>query len=373
MWRLAPCLVVSLWLAVPSLARGQGETPPPGMTVERLAALYGLREITPLSGERVRFTGNGHTLIAAPLCPAALLDGRLVPLDPPPALVAGSLMVRGGATAALTEALVTAMVGPPPKIRDPVHETPLTPEEVQAPPSENAIRKIVLDPGHGGNFDGAKGARGLLEKTVTLDVSRRLATILRGRGIEVVMTRDTDRHLSSNLREDLKRRVDLSNHERPDCFVSIHVNYAASPAVKGYEIFTGRPDALDERARDAASWIADDTERIGSDPPDDPATRRAISYALQREFQSESRELAESIRASFRGLPTEDRGLKEAGFYVLKWAEVPAVLVELDFVSNPAVEKRLGDPSQRQEFAERLSRALEAFGRDLSLSSRKTR
>ncbi|MBI3097071.1 MAG: N-acetylmuramoyl-L-alanine amidase [Planctomycetes bacterium] len=369
---LAPA--IALLVAAGTACAGEGD-PRPALQVRRLASLYGMKEEKALPGGRTEFSGNGHVLIVAPLCPGALMDGRFIPLDPPPTGEAEGMAVRGNALEALTEALVAAMVGPPPAVSVPAPAPSASPAGGPAPADDPpaTVRKIVIDPGHGGDFDGARGRQGLLEKTVTLDVSRRLADLLRRHGIQVVLTRDSDRHLSSNLREDLKRRVDLSNHESPDCFISIHANYAASPAVRGYEVYTGRPEAVDERARPPAAELDNASRRLGADAPDDPSTRRALFHALQREFRSESRELAESIRVSFRGLPTEDRGVKTAGFYVLKWAEVPAVLVELDFISNPEVEKRLGNPTHRQELAERLARAVGTFDRELAKTCRETR
>ncbi|HTF58081.1 MAG TPA: N-acetylmuramoyl-L-alanine amidase, partial [Planctomycetota bacterium] len=183
--------------------------------------------------------------------------------------------------------------------------------------------KIVIDPGHGGIHTGCQARGGYYEKDVTLDVSRRLRRLLEAMGVEVVLTRDGDSQFSEDVDEDLMKRVRISDRARPDLFLSIHCNWARDPEAHGFEVYVSR------------------------DPkPDHGASRR----------------LASEIRAAFRaGLDTEDRGIKEAGFKVIKHTEAPAVLVELDFISNAVVSRRFGDPDHRQHVAELLSDAIRRF------------
>ncbi len=178
---------------------------------------------------------------------------------------------------------------------------------------------IVLDPGHGGSHSGARGRTGLTEKDVNLAIARAAKGILETRGWRVVLTRSDDRHLDTEVNADLDARVAIANRSGADLFVSIHANYPENDTAQGFEVYVapGRP-------RDA--------------------------------------ELARSIARSLRSaLDDEDRGVKTAGFRVIKRTAVPAVLVEVGFVSHPPTERRLATDAYRRGIAEAIARGVDRF------------
>jgi N-acetylmuramoyl-L-alanine amidase CwlD len=180
--------------------------------------------------------------------------------------------------------------------------------------------KVVIDPGHGGKFKGAHGKNGLHEKDIVLDISLRLKSLLVARGINVIMTRQDDTHLSEDWRQDLRRRVQISEQNLPDLFISIHVNSHTDYLVKGFEIYI---------------------------PP-----------GARPEAQVFARTLLEILDSNLR---TSNRGIKRANFYVLKNNPVPSVLVEGGFISNPEDRRELYNPSYRQKLAELLADAIDRF------------
>jgi N-acetylmuramoyl-L-alanine amidase len=226
-----------------------------------------------------------------------------------------------------------------------------------APPSAEAgpepLHVIVIDPGHGGHDAGAVGPRGLQEKDLTLDIAQRVATLLQEElGIRVVLTRARDQFVG------LRERTALANRERADLFVSIHVNAAPGGIATGTETYFLSNEATDGAARRAAEYenrlIAADTGARGGAPD----VLRSILWDLaQSDFQQESSRVAETLQNSLdRALRRPSRGVKQAPFYVLGGAAMPAVLVEIGFISNPEEEQRLRDDGYR----ERIARALAA-------------
>lgn len=234
-----------------------------------------------------------------------------------------------------------------------------SPAEVKGEPLP--VRRVVLDPGHGGEEEGARGPSGLLEKDVVLDVARRLAARLRPEGFDVVLTRQGDEDLS------LDDRAAIANQERADLFISIHANASAYHKATGAETYFLSPEATDDAARTTAAL---ENNAAGVVP--DPGTGEEISLILwdlaQVEHLEESSELAEIIQQRFNaalGIP--DRGIRQAPFRVLVGATCPAVLVELGFMTNPEEEARLSKDAYRSKLADALAGAIVRF-RDLQES-----
>jgi len=175
--------------------------------------------------------------------------------------------------------------------------------------------KICIDPGHGGYDPGAVGPSGLREKDVTLAVALVLAGMLREAGCDVVLTRSGDTTPWASLR-DLQERCDLANQAYAELFISIHANAAKNPTATGTETYCYRRGGQGER----------------------------VATAIQRQL------------VAALGLP--DRGVKTAGYYVLKYTVMPAVLVELAFISNPEEEALLGSPPFQQQAAQAIARAI---------------
>jgi N-acetylmuramoyl-L-alanine amidase len=230
-----------------------------------------------------------------------------------------------------------------------------------APPSAGPepIQTIVIDPGHGGHDAGATGPGGLQEKELTLDIARRVAGLLQeDLAVRVVLTRGKDQFIG------LRERTALANRERADLFLSIHVNAAPDGAATGTETYFLSNEATDGAARRAAEYenrlIGGAGAKGGS-----PDVLRSILWDLaQSDFQQESSRAAEALQNSLdRALRRPSRGVKQAPFYVLGGAAMPAVLVEIGFISNPQEEQRLRDDGYRDRIARALVAGVAAYKR----------
>jgi N-acetylmuramoyl-L-alanine amidase len=222
------------------------------------------------------------------------------------------------------------------------------------------IGKIVIDPGHGGHDTGTIGPNGLEEKDLVLDVGRRLGKLLQTRlGADVVYTRKDDTFIP------LESRTSIANQEQADLFVSIHANSSRDPDARGVETyylnFTSSAEALDVAAR----------ENAASDKSVYELQDLVKKIALKEKIE-ESREFASNVQhALHSGLAAKspgirDRGVKKAPFIVLIGANMPSILAEISFVSNPGDERRLETPDYRQRIAESLYRGISKYVGGLS-------
>lgn len=199
---------------------------------------------------------------------------------------------------------------------------------------QRPVRRIVLDPGHGGKDPGARGRGGVKEKDVVLRVSRLLRDRLRQAGFEVVMTRERDEYLS------LEERTAVANRLKGDLFISIHANASPNRKTTGVETYLldTRYDRQTARvaARENGTSIGQlsELQRILASLRLGYHERYAVRLA--REIHES---LLESLRRSYRG--TSDLGVKHGPFLVLFMADMPAILVEVGFVSNRAEARRL--------------------------------
>ena len=222
------------------------------------------------------------------------------------------------------------------------------------------IGKIVIDPGHGGHDTGTIGPNGLEEKDLVLDVGRRLGKLLETRlGAEVVYTRKDDTFIP------LETRTAVANQARADLFVSIHANSSRDAAARGVETyylnFTSSPEALEVAARENAVSEKSIYE-----------LRDLVKKIALKEKIEESREFAGDVQESLHsGLAAKspairDRGVKKAPFIVLIGANMPSILAEVSFVSNPTDERRLETAEYRQRIAESLYRGIAKYVNGLS-------
>lgn len=222
---------------------------------------------------------------------------------------------------------------------------------------KQALEVIVVDPGHGGRDPGAVGRTGLYEKTVTLDVAKRVAELLRRRlHLKVVLTRTEDEFVS------LAERAKIANENKADLFVSIHCNASVKREIGGTETYF-----LSVAKTDWARAVeARENAVIRFELPEAASDTASLDYILwdmaQNEFLNESSELAELVQRELASRFTiEDRGLNQAGFYVLKGCYMPAILVELAFISNKKEEKLLKKDSFRQEAAQGVYEGIKSF------------
>ncbi|HEX8815967.1 MAG TPA: N-acetylmuramoyl-L-alanine amidase [Terriglobales bacterium] len=222
------------------------------------------------------------------------------------------------------------------------------------------INKIVVDPGHGGHDTGTIGPRGLEEKDLVLDVSLRLGKLLASRlGSEIVFTRTDDTFIP------LETRTAIANHEGADLFISVHANSSPDPDARGTETyylnFTSNPEALEVAARENA--VSNKSIHELQD---------LVKKIALKEKIEESEEFAADVESSLNsGLSAKnpglrDRGVKKAPFVVLVGANMPSILAEISFVSNPDDERRLKTPEYRQRIAESLYRGVARYVNGLS-------
>lgn len=222
------------------------------------------------------------------------------------------------------------------------------------------INKIVVDAGHGGHDTGTIGPTGLMEKDLVLDVALRLGNLLENRlGADVVYTRDDDTFIP------LETRTAIANQNQADLFISVHANSSRDPSARGVETyylnFTSDPGALDVAARENA--VSQESIHELQD---------LIKKISLKEKIDESRELASDVETSLstglstRSTPMRNRGVKKAPFIVLIGANMPSILAEISFLSNPVDERKLKTPEYRQKIAESLYKGISKYVSSLS-------
>ena len=220
------------------------------------------------------------------------------------------------------------------------------------------IDTIVIDAGHGGKDPGAIGVTGLQEKTVNLDITKKLGKLIESNlGIKVIYTRDEDVFIP------LWKRTKIANDSGGKIFISIHANASSNPNVRGFETFLLRPgkthDAIEVAQREnavvAMEELYHEYEKLSND--------KLILYTMaQSAFMEQSEFFAAEIQNELdKVLTSPNRGVKQAGFHVLIGASMPNVLIEAGFLSNKNECKLLGKSSYRQKIAEAIFSSLVNF------------
>lgn len=222
------------------------------------------------------------------------------------------------------------------------------------------IGRIVIDAGHGGHDTGTIGPNGLMEKDLVLDVALRLGRVLETRlGADVIYTRDDDTFIP------LETRTAIANEHQADLFISVHANSSPDPGARGVETyylnFTSNPDALEVAARENAV-----SEKSIHELQD------LVKKITLKDKIDESRELASDVQQSLyaglagRNQSIRDRGVKKAPFVVLIGANMPSILAEIAFVSNPTDESKLQTAEYRERIAESLYKGVSKYVEGLS-------
>jgi N-acetylmuramoyl-L-alanine amidase len=222
------------------------------------------------------------------------------------------------------------------------------------------IGRIVVDAGHGGHDSGTLGPGGIEEKNVVLDVSLRLGRLLKQRlGADVIYTRDDDTFIP------LETRTAIANKAQADLFISVHANSSPDASARGVETyylnFTTSADALETAARENA--VSDESIHQLSD---------LVKKITLQDKIAESREFAGDVEGSlYNGLEAgnpglKDRGVKKAPFVVLIGANMPSILAEISFLTNPDDAHQLQDPEYRERIAESLYRGVAKYISSLS-------
>jgi len=222
------------------------------------------------------------------------------------------------------------------------------------------IGRIVVDAGHGGHDSGTLGPGGIQEKDVVLDVSLRLGKLLKQRlGADVIFTRSDDTFIP------LETRTAIANKAQADLFVSVHANSSPDPSARGVETyylnFTSSPESLELAARENA--VSQQSIHQLSDLVKKIALHDKIDES--REFASDvEKYLYDGLDQGNPGL--KDRGVKQAPFVVLIGANMPSILAEISFLTNPDDARQLRDPNYRQRIAESLYRGVARYVSGLS-------
>ncbi len=296
---------------------------------------------------------SGPTSASATAAPAASEEVQ-VPVDRTSATTVADNVPNAGAS---------ADVSAPANGRSHTLPAPTSPAVAARPMSDGdrsltrtlglKIGRIVIDPGHGGYDTGTIGPHGLMEKNVCLDVALRLGRLIHKKlpGAEVIYTRKTDVFVP------LEERTAIANQSKADLFISIHANASHDEAARGIETyylsFTTSQEALETASRENA--LSDESVHQLQD---------LIKQIASNDKIEESRELASDIQNSLTGQLREvstaerNRGVKKAPFVVLIGADMPSVLAEISFLSNPTDEKLLEKPAQRQRIAQGIFRGV---------------
>jgi N-acetylmuramoyl-L-alanine amidase len=223
------------------------------------------------------------------------------------------------------------------------------------------IGRIVIDAGHGGHDTGTIGPTGLMEKDLCLDVALRLGKIIQQRlpGAEVVYTRTDDSFIP------LEERTHIANEAKADLFISIHANSSHDHGARGIETYylnlKASPDAMEVASRENA------TAQQSVHDLEDLVKKIARSEKIDesREFAADIQDsLAKRIQKSYK--PVKDRGVRKAPFVVLIGADMPSILTEISFLSNPADEQLLKKPEHRQKVAEGLYQGVASYLQSLN-------
>ncbi|HME12727.1 MAG TPA: N-acetylmuramoyl-L-alanine amidase, partial [Candidatus Acidoferrum sp.] len=218
------------------------------------------------------------------------------------------------------------------------------------------IGRIVIDAGHGGHDTGTIGPTGLMEKDLCLDVALRLGKIIQQKlpGADVVYTRSDDTFIP------LEERTNIANQAKADLFISIHANSSQDHAARGIETYylnlRGTPEAMEVAARENA------TSSQGIHDLQD-----VVRQIARTEKIDESKEFAEDVQNSLSSKiqksakTVKNRGVRKAPFVVLIGADMPSILTEISFLSNPADEQLLKKPEQRQHVAEGIFSGVSSY------------
>ena len=310
--------------------------------------LYPVVPLDPLMALAVRAEGDAKNISN----PIAALDAEPRPAEPPDARESGP-DARIAAAKEFPRQYSQGAEAPKSIIARPPRTTD------SAKPAMDRLTTIVLDAGHGGEDPGAKGRRGTYEKNVTLMIARRLKGLIDAEPeMRAVLTRDGDFFVP------LRTRVEKSRRLRADLFVSIHADAFVRPHARGSSVF-----ALSESGATsvAARWLAkreNDADLIGGvniDIKDRHLAQTLLDLSQTATIQ-DSLKLARAVLGQLGGVNTLHKAhVEQAGFAVLKAPDIPSILVETAFISNPEEEKKLNDEQYQEKLAQALLRGIKQY------------
>lgn len=301
---------------------------------------YVLKQEARLARLSVKFAGKGQKWKATELS-----DPRRVVIDVyAPGEEPGEEEPARDTPAAAKPAVTVKPIGE-------VDDEPSVKTPKPAVPAPKARRRlVVIDPGHGGKDPGAIGPRGAYEKDLNLAASLELARVLRERGdMEVLLTRETDVFVP------LSERSDLANAREADLFISLHCNAHRRKSEKGFEIYSVSETASDPEAEALAAKENSVLEYEGKNVQDETAKMILLAMTKTEMINDSAAFAALATKALDKRTDLDNRGAKQAGFYVLRGTHAPAILVEMGFLTNPSDEAQLGSRAFRRKLAEGLA------------------
>jgi len=342
----------------PFETQGKQESCAPTTDVSRLRLAESARSTSQAGAADVANVDPGERRTAAPVA----VDPKPVPAAETaslsPSLVRGGTSGTGGSRSKSLKGAATK----PDLIRPSTAASPT--RDGQATLTRTLglkIGRIVIDAGHGGHDTGTIGPTGLMEKDLCLDVALRLGKIIQQRlpGADVVFTRSDDTFIP------LEERTHIANEAKADLFISIHANSSHDHGARGIETYylnlKGSPDAMEVASRENA------TAQQSVHDLEDLVKKIARSEKIDesREFAADIQDsLAKRIQKSYK--PVKDRGVRKAPFVVLIGADMPSILTEISFLSNPADEQLLKKPEHRQKVAEGLYQGVASYLQSLN-------
>jgi N-acetylmuramoyl-L-alanine amidase len=243
----------------------------------------------------------------------------------------------------------------------PAQPQPTTPQPAKAAPGQKVVRMvtIALDPGHGGEDPGATGATGVHEKDIVLEVAKRLKAKLEDMpNTRVMLTRDADFFVP------LGQRVEKARKVQADLFVSIHADAFVERTARGSSVFV-----LSEKgaSSSAARWLANDQNKAdligGVNLGTHDRELASVLIDLSQTAQiNDSMKLGKAVLTEIGGINRLHRGVVEqAGFAVLKAPDIPSILVETAFISNPEEEARLKDDAYQNQLADAITKGIKRY------------
>ncbi|EPR44530.1 cell wall hydrolase/autolysin [Desulfovibrio sp. X2] len=241
---------------------------------------------------------------------------------------------------------------------------PITPGPSQRKHSESLIEQlglsvdtIMIDPGHGGKDSGAIGAGGLYEKNVVLRAAKILGAKLEARGFHVVYTRSTDKFIP------LEERTAMANVRKADLFISLHCNAADDSSAKGLEVYSLNLAKTKDAVRVAARENAVTAKRISD-------LQVILTDLMLNSKVKESKDLAGDVQGGIlrsvrKTYPLHDRRQREAPFYVLMGAKMPAILVEMGYITNPTEARKLDSDSYLDDLCDGIVAGVGSYKRTI--------
>ena len=222
------------------------------------------------------------------------------------------------------------------------------------------IRTVVIDPGHGGDNNGALGFNGVYEKTIVLELALSLKERLElATDAKVILTRDSDEDVP------LERRVSIANDAQADLFISLHCNSSFSRTPLGIETYVLSDKALTEESEKLSRGVVKPRGLYAS--ASDPAAAAVVKEMMQYVAQKDAKEFAVQVQANLvRRAKAADRGVKELPIVVLRGAEMPGVVIEVGFISNPREADALSRPGYRKMVAMSIAQSVILYDRKMA-------